>query len=293
VGQWFIRATILDALFEAGCDVGGEAKALLDEIPPGELRYYGLFRDIPPDADDLAIMLELAVLTPPRAPRVETWLELMLLNLDGDRIIPTWFYRGASGPTTAGAPWNGNDCNAVRLNLLSALLSFDAERFDVLIHANARRVLAEAKAGVIEGFYHYDASYTSLAFLRFAQRYRRHAIHRPLAREIAAVEAAIHERDARAQRLDGGWGSPQWTAAALEGAALSASPDPLLIDRALRYLGEHQLADGSWPAEPLYRNPARGGRIGHHRGRALTTALCARSLAAVCARSQHGEGKRG
>jgi hypothetical protein len=293
VAQWFIRATILDALFDVGCDVRVEAKALLDEIPPGELRYYGPCRDIPPDADDLAIMLELAAKVPAAALHVETWIELMLLNVEADRVIPTWFYRGALGPTTVGAQWNGNDCNAVRLKLLAALLSFDAARFDGLIHANARRVLAAARAGVIEGFYHYDASFTSLVFLRFAERYRCKAFHRPLAREIAAVEAAIRARDARAQRLDGGWGSPQRTAVALEGAAMSASTDPLLLDRALRYLGEHQLADGSWPAEPLYRSPARGGRVGHHRGRALTTALCARSLAAVCARSQHGEGGRG
>ncbi len=42
-------------------------------------------------------------------------------------------------------------------------------------------------------------------------------------------------------------------------------PDPLLLTRGLRYLGERQLVDGSWPAEPLYRVPMKRGREGSTR----------------------------
>ncbi|KYF56001.1 hypothetical protein BE08_33745, partial [Sorangium cellulosum] len=74
-----------------------------------------------------------------------------------------------------------------------------------------------------------------------------------------------------------------------EGAAMIEAPAPLLLERGLRYLGERQLVDGSWPAEPLYRTPMKHGREGHHQGRALTTALCARGLAAARSRLRGGE----
>ncbi|WP_437612811.1 hypothetical protein WMF20_10235 [Sorangium sp. So ce834] len=295
VGHWFVRATILKALLEigdAGRDVRADAAALLDEIPAGELRYFGAFRDLPPDADDLAIMLQLVAETGAARDRAETWIEVMLANVGEDGAVPTWFYRGPSGPTTPGAAWAGDDCTAVRLNLLAGLLSFDAARFARLIDDNARRVLGAAAEGGIEGACFYDASYTDLAFLRFARLYRERAGEAPRAADVAAVEAAILSRMLGAQRLDGGFGTPLSTAACLEGAAMAASPDPLLLERGLRYLGERQLVDGSWPAEPLYRVPMKRGREGHHQGRALTTALCARGLAAAWSRLGRGGERR-
>ncbi|WP_437969648.1 hypothetical protein WMF04_10275 [Sorangium sp. So ce260] len=295
VGHWFVRATILNALIEigdVGRDVRADAAALLDEIPAGELRYFGAFRDLPPDADDLSIMLQLVAETGAARGRAETWVEVMLANVGEDGVVPTWFYRGPAGPTTPGAAWAGDDCAAVRLNLLAGLLSFDAARFARLIDANARRVLDAASEGGIDGACFYDAAYTDLAFLRFARLYRERGGEAPWAAEVAAVEAAILSRMLGAQRLDGGFGTPLCTAACLEGAAMMASPDPLLVERGLRYLGERQLVDGSWPAEPLYRVPMKHGREGHHLGRALTTALCARGFAAAWSRLRRGGERR-
>ncbi|WP_438028050.1 hypothetical protein [Sorangium sp. So ce233] len=298
VGHWFVRATILMALIEigdVGRDVRADAAALLDEIPAGELRYFGDFRELPPDADDLAIILQLIAATGAARERAETWIEVMLANVGDDGVVPTWFYRGPAGPTTPGAAWAGDDCSAVRLNLLAGLLSFDATRFARLIDANARRVLDAASTDGIQGACFYDGSYTDLAFLRFARLYRQHqegSLDAPRAAEIATVEAAVLSRMLGSQRLDGGFGTPLCTAACLEGAAMTAAPDPLLIERGLRYLGERQLVDGSWPAEPLYRTPMKHGREGHHQGRALTTALCARGFAAARSRLRRGGERR-
>jgi hypothetical protein len=289
VGQWFVRGTILQALLEMGYDGHTEAAALLDEIPPGELRYYGTWRDIPPDADDLGLLLQLVSATGAAAERAETWIAVMLANVDGSGLVPTWFLRAADGsPTTvSGAAWAGDDCSAVRLNLLCGLLSFDSGRFDGLIQRNTARILEICGADGVGGFSLYDASYTALAFLRFARLYHDRAIDQSLAGAVASVAASIRARAAISQRFDGGWGSPQRTAACLEGAAAAAA-DPLLLERAMRYLGEHQLADGSWPAEPLYAIPMKRGRTGYHRGRDLTTALCARALAAALRAGRSG-----
>ncbi|MGH8898914.1 MAG: hypothetical protein ACRDZ4_18305 [Egibacteraceae bacterium] len=286
VGQWFVRGVILRALLELGQDAHGEVARLLGEIPPGELRYYSHWREIPPDADSLGLMLELVAATGTARDRAETWTALLLANTDEDGVAPVYFSRDPAGrPTTSsGKAWPGGDCNAVRLNLLCGLLAFDAARFDEVIQANTACVLECTDEAVVAGLFHYDASYAALAFLRFARLYRDEAIDRSLSGAVAATAAAIRARMAASQRLDGGWGSPQRTAFCLQSCAMAArngDADVLLFERGLRYLGGHQLADGSWPAEPLYRIPIKQGREGYHQGRALTTAFCAGALHAA------------
>lgn len=288
VGHWFVRGTILRTLLELGHDVRGEAARLLSEIPPGELRYYEAWPHIPPDADLLGLMLELAAATGAAWDRPETWIAFLLANTDGNGVAPTWFSRDPAGhPTTASDPaWGGDQCNAVRLNLLSGLLAFDAARFDRVIQANTSRVLECSGAGAVDGIYYYDAAFAALAFLRFARQYHRNAIDRSFCGPVATAAAAVRTRLVGSQRLDGGWGSPQRTAFCLAGCTIeveaqagsSRKERTLLLDRAMRYLGEHQLVDGSWPAEPFYRIPMKRGREGHHQGRELTTAACAGAL---------------
>lgn len=299
VGQWFIRGMILRALLEIGHDVHGEAVQLLGEIPPGELRHFYPWRGIPPEADCLGLMLEFVAATGAERDRAETWIPLLLANTDEHGIAPTYFYRDLAGrPTTpSGEAWPGDDCNAMRLNLLCGLLTFDAARFDELIQANTARVLADSGAGAVAGVYYYDAPYTALTFLRFARLYRDKAIDHSLWGDIAVAAAALRARMAACQRLDGGWGSPQRTAFCLAGCAMDLGADlgaawngdagALLLERGMRYLGEHQLADGSWPAEPLYRIPLKRGREGYHQGRALTTAFCAHALRAALTALAH------
>jgi hypothetical protein len=283
VAHWFVRGTILRALLEVGHDVRGEAARLLDEIPPGELRYYEGWHDNPPDADSLGLMLELAAATGAAQDRVETWIAFLLVNMGECEVAPTYFSRDPKGRlvTPAGGVLPGDDCNAVRLNLLCGLLAFDAALFDSVIQVNAARVLECSSASGVAGSYYYDASYAALAFLRFARLYRDKAVDRSLLGRIATTAAAIRARITACQRLDGGWGSPQHTAFCLQSCAMDVEVDDtgaLLLERGVRYLSEYQLADGSWPAEPLYIIPLKRGRHGYHQGRALTTAFCARAL---------------
>jgi hypothetical protein len=285
VGQWCIRGLILRILLDMGRDVRDEAAQLLDEIPPGELRSYGAWQDIPPDADSLGLMLELVAATGAARDRAETWIAPLLANTDNDGIATTSFYRYPTGrPTTpSNEPWPGDDCNAVRLQLLCGLLSFNAARFDGLIQANAAHVLKRSGGGAVADLFYYDASYAALAFLRFARLYHSRAMDHSLWGDIAAAATAIRARMVHAQRLDGGWGSPQHTAFCLQSCAMDLEDwagdiDTLVLERGLRYLSEHQLADGSWPAEPFYVVPLKRGRQGYHQGRSLTTAFCARAI---------------
>jgi hypothetical protein len=287
VGQWFVRGMMLRTLAGMGLDVNDDATRLLSEIPPGELRYYGPWDGIPPDADLLGLMLELIAMTGAARDRAETWIPLLPANTSEEGVAPTWFSRDPKGrPTTPSGSGDSlacNDCDGVRLNLLCGLLAFDAARFDEVIHANTRYVLTRSNGGVMRGVCYYDASYAAFAFLRFARLYREKAVGCALSGAIAETTAAIRARIAACQRLDGGWGSPQRTAFCLESLAsmedtLAGDPDALLFERGMRYLGEHQLIDASWPAEPLYLIPMKHNREGWHRGRALTTAFCASAL---------------
>jgi hypothetical protein len=297
VGQWFAIGMILRALLDLGHDVREQAARLLGEIPPGELRYFRLWRGVPPDAESLGLMLELVAATGVARDRAETWIALLLANLDERGVAPTYFYRDPTGQqtTSSGEAWPGDDCNTVRLQLLCGLLAVGEALLNDVIQANAARVLTEVSAGAVGGVYFYDSPYPELLFLRFARLYRDQAIDRALWADIAAAATAIRARIAQCQRLDGGWGSPQRTAFSLTGYAMAWEPgvrhtDALLLERGLRYLGEHQLADGSWPAEPLYRIPLKRGREGHHQGRALTTAFCAWAIQAVLTALDQHEG---
>jgi hypothetical protein len=296
VGQWCIRGLILRILLDMGRDVREEAAQLLNEIPRGELRSYGAWRDIPPDADSLGLMLELVAATGAVRDRAETWIALLLANINKDGVALTSFYRYPTGrPTTpSDEPWPGDDCNAVRLQLLCGLLTFDAVRFDGLIQANAAYVLKGSGGGAVADVFYYDESYAALAFLRFARLYRNQATDRSLWADVALAATAIRACMVRSQRLDGGWGSPQHTAFCLQSCAMDIGDwagdiDALVLERGLRYLSEHQLADGSWPAEPFYVIPLKRNRQGYHQGRSLTTAFCAHALqTALMALSQHG-----
>jgi hypothetical protein len=148
------------------------------------------------------------------------------------------------------------------------------------------------------GCYYYDPSWGALQLARLAQELPPAVAGERLVDDLRAVCGALRCALPAAQRLDGGWGSPQRTAACAEALValtdpagrghrgdLAARPerDDVVLRRAMRYLGETQRPDGSWRAEPLFVTPGKSGHVTWHEGRELTTALCARALHACAA----------
>ena len=291
IGNQYIRGLILGCLHEAGFDQSEPLRALLAELPgDGPPRYYGDWRGIPPDADSLGLFLDLdARLRALEPAQVARWLDALGASLQGDGLVRTWLYLSPDGPATSDPEqrWVGDDCPAVRLVALTGLTAWGADLGE-LIARNTADVLERLGAGDDTSNdtadTYYSDRYTDLLLARYAR-----ACERADAPHADAVRAALGGRRARLreqQHLDGGWGSPQETAFALETLALATGPlidgDAMALRRGLRYLSERQYPDGSWAMDDLFIMPAKppAPQV-HYRSAEITTALCLRALCAA------------
>jgi hypothetical protein len=280
VGRWFIEGMILLALAEVGRDPSDEIAALFDWVPEGEARYFPEWPGLPPDCDSLGLLLQLAPLLPsPPRERLESWLAVCETSLGGGKRVPTWFVDGPKGRTTPlPGPFLGDECTATALAFLLGALRFDGERFASLFRPSLEMIL---ERGCEAGSLHYTRDFATHLLLRLIHDLRRHPSTQlaALPNELGLDRLAA-DRCATfiaSQRLDGGWGSPQVTALALE--ALSHwQPASPCIARAATYLIHTQGPDGAWPAEPLYITPGKFGGMVPFSAKSLTTALCVRAL---------------
>jgi len=246
VGRVFLEGLVLLSLAESGLDQKTEIEALLARVPAGEARYYTDWRGMPPDIDTLGLLLPLASLleSPPRE-RIETWIALLDENLDEAGIAPTWLERGPAGKTAMlQGPFLGNDCTAVRLALLLGCARYDVRRFQALLRANLRSVMARQKEAIFEGCVHYAPSFARYLFLRLADELATRAPDLAAELGVEVLADALRAQIVRTQRLDGGWGSPQETALALEALALARAA-PEAQRWAMKYLSEKQRPDGA------------------------------------------------
>lgn len=302
VGRWFIDGMILLALTEVrganDQELANAITALLEWVPAGSARYFPEWAEgLPPDADSLGLALQLAawLQDPPRA-HVDSWIAVLEASLHADRandqIVPTWLVEAPSGRTTAlPGPFLGDECTAVTLAFLLGALRYDAERFAALFRPNLEIVLAR---GCEAGSQHYMREFTTHLLIRLVCALRSHASSQTalpgqlagLPKQLSGLpgqlglDAMVAERCAAlvaSQRLDGGWGSPQATALALE-ALVEWDPSSACIGRAVSYLVHSQGPDGAWSAEPLYITPGKFGGMVPFAAKELTTALCVRAL---------------
>lgn len=292
LARWFPEGLLLLCLHEAGVDQTEAIADLLRSLPD-QLRWYlplsagaavgEPWRGIPPDADSLGLMLQLAALAPGLAPeRVRAWLGFLFASLPADRRIPTWFYTApGGGPSIEGPAWEyaSNDCNTARLTCMTGLLHSGIPEAEALALDNLELAAGAFDAEGETGDFYYGRALAESAFHRFVEvlgaRHPRHP-HLPaalaLARRLALATAPLD---------DGSFGDPQTTALRLEGLARFA-PDPEVLRRGLRALVESQRPDGSWLASPIYKMPGRTlHEVEWHRSAELTTAICLRASARV------------
>ncbi|XXY46116.1 hypothetical protein WME91_39545 [Sorangium sp. So ce269] len=280
VADWFPRGLVELALDETAGGRAPRIRALLEEIPPGELRYYRGFRGIPPDADSLGLMLQLAARLPdPPLDRLESWLALLPHNLGPDGVPNVWLRRSANGAThePPDLEWAGDRCTACLLRLLLGLLSWSPDSpvrdghqgmINTLL-AHALRCLGE---GGFDGCHHYIPEYAVHLLFRVAARLD--------AGPVLGQRDRLAERILATQRLDGSWGSPQRTAWMLE-ALCFVECNRSAIERGARYLAETQRGDGAWGSEVVYYTVGKPAFMVEYRGVEVTTAMCARALHAA------------
>lgn len=282
IGRLLPVGLCLLALAESGANVSAAAAELLSsEASVDGFRYYGRWRGIPPDSDDLGLALQLLALagdTPERRRAFERPIKVLLHNTQPDGWIPIWLEEGLLEPTTPDGPyWLIRRCSAAVISALIGLLQTDwplparwrdrvlGRLIEVLRHEG----LASVKA--------YPACYARLLLARLERALKGRDCPDTVRAALEHLLTEIERELLSSQQLDGGWGSPLATACHLAVLSLRQTPgfDPA---PAILYLSARQQCDGLWPAEPLYECPGRDNAPQFYATRSVTTAICLEAL---------------
>lgn len=274
-----------------------EAATIIDLGEPEGWRYFNLFPEIPPDADDLAHVIHLLILLdwPERQALLEAPLAFLDKNFHPDGSCNTWLVEDPSKAHEARKSWAGGPdlCHAEVLgNLLSALAAHAPDRYAERLLKGSRWLIQRHRPKGWEAYWYWGWGYGSF---RAIHALRASAAHLPkLAPEarpvVEATVASLLER----QTPDGAWiperapvdsaaelaqrPSVLETAFSLEAllAAGDWAPDAMRepIERATAWLASQQASDGAWEAEPLYFTLGRQ----PYQSREVTTAIALRAV---------------
>jgi squalene-hopene/tetraprenyl-beta-curcumene cyclase len=300
-GDTFQRALIADVLCDARPLLGDAASTILDyevdhvlnarsRVGVGGWIYFPELPELPPDADDLAQIMQVLLRTG-RHGEVLEYCEppLAVLLRNGrhpDGSFDTWIIP-ATGRTAAqerhvwfvGNAWSRSDPEVIA-NLLYALNLYDAGRFRALLDVGGRYLERAQEA---------DGSWTSTwyhgPFYGVHVALRLLAAVRPASPAVAAALTFLRSR----QKSDGGWGvagrsDPLSTALALLG--LAASPprqrdqlDAERAERARRFLEAGHDQTAGWGRYPLIRMDL-GNWTALYQSRTLVAAFIAKAALA-------------
>jgi hypothetical protein len=282
IARFYPIGLCLLALAQAGADVRTAAAELLSsEASADGFRYYGRWRGIPPDSDDLGVALRLLPLasdTPERRRALVHPVELLLRNTSPDGWIPLWLEEGLLEPPEPGPYWTLRRCSGVVANVLTGLLETDwplPRRWRDRALGRLVEVLQQEGLSSAQAF---PVCYTRLLLARLERAIEGRPCPERVRAGLAALLADIERELLATQRLDGGWGSPLATASHLAVLSLRRTPgfDP---GAAILYLCARQEHDGLWPAEALYDCPGRDNVPQIYASRGVTSAICLEALA--------------
>ncbi len=290
VGGVFPMALCLLGSSRAGNDESLRiGRAIFESRRADGWRYYADYADIPPDTDDLGLMLRLFGRLPDGSQKrniFERSFELVRLTMEVEDGFPVWLRHGLVELPSPQAPlWQGPRCIAVAAQFVLGMVEAEIEGHDDL-KIRAIEWICESweQHGKISVF-HYTIPFAHLLLAKLARAFRGapQAFHSARLQTIATnltAEIRLSSND------DGGWGSPLATACHL--AVLAMDPEPFHPDPGLVYLASRQRHDGLWPAESLYLCPGKDGAPAAHGAAVMTTGVCLDALIDVRARIERG-----
>lgn len=249
-----------------------EASQIVDLGEPQGWRYFNLYPEIPPDADDLAHVIHLLVRLdwPDRHAILEGPLAFAERNFHPDGSCNTWLVEDPALAHDARKAWAGGDhlCHPEVLgNLLSAMAAHDRPRYQRRIDAGSQWLLTQRQPEGWAAYWYWGWGYGTLRAIQALREASPDAC--PDAPE--AVRETLQRLIAR-QKPDGSWipgrtpveryqeaasrPSVLETAFSLEALAAAGNWAPAEASQAIRrsaeWLVSRQEADGGWPSEPLY-----------------------------------------
>lgn len=285
VAPAFGPGLIVEVLCRHHPDAAEQIGVIFDAAAGTGFRYYEHPR-IPPDADDLGLLLRLHRHSGDQAAHrrlLATPLRWLQANVLPSGRIPCWFTKGVDGLADAEPVvlW-GNACATVEANVLLGLITYDDPDLAPLVERAARAWLDRWLAGGLGATSIYVDHYALWAASELLAALGSRPAWSSLEPKIARARRSLSARVAR--EIGAADLSPQ-TAALLALAGRKAHPPwpSPLVARCITVLLKTQRCDGSWPAEPLFVTPGRGGQPTWYASAAVTTAFCYDALRSTAA----------
>jgi hypothetical protein len=267
---------IIELLCANGHDLSAQVDEVFRILQRDEFRYYDKYK-IPPDADDLGLLLRLHRYSAQKEAHREMlhrplrWMESNVLP-SGE--FPVYFTRDIDVPIDPGNRW-ATRCMSVEINILLGLIDYDWERYQALVEKSALNLFERLLKHGLGLTTNYDLLYALWIIPTLMARLSIQPIGSELQEKIELVRSVVRERVAReAQRR---FISPQ-QAAFLTLACLGHPAEALFRPQWITILMKNQRYDGSWEAEPFYPTPNRGGVATWYASRPITTAFCTHAL---------------
>jgi hypothetical protein len=283
IGQAFPSGLIVEILCRHGHPLAESINLVFSTLQATGFRYYD-DPHLPPDTDDLALLLRLYPYSPqPQHHRdiLQTPLRWLEQSLGESGEIPVWLLTNRETNEPAQPPvslW-GNTCTTVEANLLLGLIDYDWPGYHSLIERSARTICERLQAKGLSATAHYIPLYSLWTTFTLIARLSAHPIQPLLQDKLKTAAQALIEPvmvEARQPGL-----SPQ-SAAFLTLICLSeGAPEAvksLFKPDWLTLLCKRQRYDGSWLAEPLYGTPTRGELATWYASSPVTTAFCYHAL---------------
>ncbi|MCB9538115.1 MAG: polyprenyl synthetase family protein [Myxococcales bacterium] len=274
----FGRLVICDALWGLGLPLDDALACIFAQADGDGWRYYPGHADIPTDADDTGMALQLAARCGRAGdPAVRRGAEALLANRTDDGRFHTWLCDGRTHQrAVVDATWAGGLCPGVNANALLGLWAVDAAAHREVVRAGARALADWTGTGPEappSAFYKpvtVDALIVRCLTTVLGDEPAEVARLRP------AVDAALARLTARA-RLDGRFGGVIDTA--LAGWTLAGAGQLRAPEATLRALVDALEPDGGHPAEDYFVTVGVAMQHGWYGARALTSALVLRAIA--------------
>ena len=283
----FPSGFILEILGANGLDLAEQVDEVFGTLHGNDFRYYDRF-DIPPDTDDLGLLLRLFPYSGRKDAQREMlarplhWLESNVLPT-GE--IPVYLTEGVDVPIAPANRW-ATHCISVESNLLLGLIDYDWQRYQALIDRSALNLFDRLLQNGLGLTTNYDLLYALWVLSRLLAQLSARPLGAAVRERLEPAGAAVRQRLAQAAKRR--FASPQ-DAAFLTLACLEDHPgESLFRPQWITVLFKNQRFDGSWEPEPFYPTVNRGGLPTWYASRSITTAFCYHALQTYCRRGQAG-----
>jgi hypothetical protein len=273
----FPGGLIVEILCRHGHDMADSVDEVFSTLEATGFRYYD-FSGMPPDADDLGLLLRLFPYSRQKTAHraiLQAPLRWLRQNIRESGEIPVWFtqqnnFDEIDQPSVA--LW-GQSCVTVAANVLLGLIDYDLTAFRDLIESSARSILTRWQTEGLSATLHYVPLYSLWIGVELITKLATSPLQSLLQDQLNATTQTLTKRLATETKRANI--TPQ-DAAFLTLACLSDGGPPatkeLFNPRWITILCQTQRYDGSWASEPLYGTPTRGELASWYASRSVTTA---------------------